>query len=191
MTKFLRLTLLTLCLLPLTGCGSFLASVQSEPIEADPGKRTYGARIEDESIETKARVNISAASEELKRGHINVTSYNGYVLVAGQVPEPAAKQLATDIVRKIRGVRHIYNELEVIGNSSTMTRSSDTWLTTKVKSALLTNAEIEGNRVKVMTENGVVYLLGLASRTEAKRITEVARATAGVQKVVELFELID
>lgn len=186
-----KLLILLCTVMTLSGCGSFLSSIQSEPIEDDPGERTYGARVEDESIETKGEVNISAASQALKDSHINVTSYNGYVLIVGQVPDAAAKQLASEVIRKIRGVRRIYNELEIAGNSSAMTRSSDTWLTTKVKSSLLASSEIEGNRVKVITENGVVYLMGLVSQPEAARITDAARSSQGVQKVVELFELFD
>ncbi len=188
---YLYRSVLLMALLTMTGCGSFLSSIQSEPIEDDPGERTYGARIEDESIETKGKVNINAASEKLSNSHFSVTSYNGYVLITGQVPDAESKQLATDTVREIRAVRRIYNELEIAGNSSAMTRSSDTWLTTKVKSTLLAASDIPGNRVKVVTENGVVYLMGLVSQTEAQRIEEAARSSQGVQRVVALFEYID
>jgi osmotically-inducible protein OsmY len=184
-TLFL-LTSISLC----SACGSFLASVQSEPIEDDPGKRTYGAKVEDESIETKAKVNIAASHEELKNSHFSVTSYNGYVLIVGQVPSQERKQQVSEVVRKIRRVRRIYNELDVVGNSSRMTRSSDTWVTTKVKSALLADSSIEGGRIKVVTENGVVYLMGLVSHSEADRVSEATSSTAGVQKVVQLFEYI-
>ena len=170
-----------------SGCTTLVV----EPIEDDPGERTYGAQIEDQSIESKATVNISARDEALKNSHISVISYNGYVLVVGQVPSEELKQKTSDVVREIRGVRRIYNELEIAGNSSGMTRTSDTLLTAKIKSALLASTEIEGNRVKVVTENGVVYLMGLVSRAEAERIVESARSSYGVQKVVQVFEFID
>ena len=184
------LSVLAICVL-LTGCGSFLSAVGSGPIEDDPGERTTGARMEDEAIETKGKVNVNAANERFDDAHFSITSYNGYVLVTGQVPDQELKDQASDVVRRIRGVRRIYNELEIVGNTSALVRSSDTWLTTKVKSALLAREDIEGNRVKVVTENGVVYLMGMVSRAEAERIVEVARSTGGVQKVVEIFELID
>ncbi|MEP5764457.1 MAG: BON domain-containing protein [Halieaceae bacterium] len=186
-----RLTLLFFTLISLTGCGSFLSSIGSEPIKDNPGERTYGARVEDEAIETKSKVNINASDEGFKSSHWNVISYNAYVLLVGQVPNEQLKQKASDVVREVRSVRRIYNELEVAGNTSSMTRSSDTWLTTKVKSTLLASSEIEGNRVKVVTENGVIYLMGLVSRTEAARIAEVARSSQGAQKVVQIFEYID
>lgn len=185
------LVFVILLTLNLSGCGSFLAAVDSGPIEDDPGERTTGARVEDEAIETKGKVNISAADELLDDSHFSVTSYNGYVLIVGQVPNQEMKDKASEVIRDIRGVRRIYNELEIAGNTSALVRSSDTWLTTKVKTALLSADDIEGNRVKVVTENGVVYLMGLASRAEAARIVDVARSTGGVQKVVQIFELID
>jgi len=173
------------------GCGNFLAAVDYGPIEDNPGKRTYGARVEDEVIETKGKVNIVAGDERFDQAHFSVTSYNGYVLLAGQVSEADMKRKAAEVIRRIKGVRRIYNELEVAGNTSAMTRSSDVWITAKVKSALLADSDIEGNRVKVKTENGVVYLMGLVSRAEARRITDAASAGGGVQKVVQLFEFID
>jgi osmotically-inducible protein OsmY len=175
----------------LSGCGGFLASIDSGPIEDDPGERTTGARVEDEAIETKGKVNISAADERFDNAHFSVTSYNGYVLITGQVPSQDLKDKASDTVRSIRGVRRIYNELEISGNTTALVRSSDTWLTTKVKTALLSADNIQGTRVKVVTENGVVYLMGLVSRAESQRIVELTRSTGGVQKVVEIFELID
>jgi len=188
--KQLCIALFTTALLLLSGCSSLLASVQSGPIEEDQGERTLGRWIEDDSIETKALVNIHAADEAFADSHVSVVSYNGYVLLAGQVPTAALKSQATDVVRKIRGVRRIYNELEIAAPSSGMTRTSDAWITAKVKSFLLADAQIEGYRVKVVTENGVVYLMGLATNAEAERIVQEASGVSGVQKVIKLFELI-
>ncbi|MFK7975395.1 MAG: BON domain-containing protein, partial [Halioglobus sp.] len=88
----------------------------------------------------------------------------------------------------LRGVRRIYNELELAAPSSGITRTSDTWITTKVKSWLLGVTSIQGHRVKVVTENGVVYLMGLASAAEADRIASETASINGVQRVVRLFE---
>lgn len=177
--------------LALSGCGSFLASMESNSMEDDPGERTIGQQLEDESIETKAIVNIRAANEAFDQAHLVVVSYNGYVLLAGQVHSEALKIQATEVLRKVRNVRRIYNELEVASPSSAMTRSSDTWITTKVKSYMLGSSGIEGGRVKVVTENGVVYLMGLATQAEADRIADTASGISGVQKVVRIFEIID
>ena len=183
-------TLLTAGSLLLTGCGSMLATMQADTIEDDPGERTLGRMLEDSNIETKAVVNIHAADEEFHDTHVVVVSYNGYVLLAGQVHNEKLKAQATEVVRKIHGVRRIYNELEIAAPSSGMTRTSDGWITAKVKSWLIGAGDIEGMRVKVVTENGVVYLMGLATQEEADRISATAADLSGVQRVVRLFEII-
>ena len=120
MTKPLALLLLCACVI-LSGCGSFLASMESNTMEDDPGERTIGQQMDDETIETKSVVNMRAANEAFDDAHLVVVSYNGYVLLAGQVHNEALKTQATDVVRKIRNVRRIYNELEVASPSSTLT----------------------------------------------------------------------
>ena len=179
------------CSLLLNACGSLLASVDSNSIEDDPGERTMGQQIDVESIETKLMVNIRAADDRFDDAHLVIVSYNGYALIAGQVASRALKEQATKVSREVRGVRRIYNELEVASPSSGMTRTSDTWITTKVKSWLLGRSDTEGLRVKVVTENGVVYLMGLATREEAERIAAAAANMSGVQRVVRLFEIVD
>ncbi|MEM8562288.1 MAG: BON domain-containing protein [Pseudomonadota bacterium] len=174
----------------LSGCGSFLTAIESDPITDEPSERTIAQQIEDESIETKAQVNLHAANAAFHNSNLAVVSYNGYVLLAGQVATSELKNQATDVVKQIRGVRRIYNELEIASPSSMMTRSSDTWITTKVKTWLLGRSDTEGTRVKVVTEDGVVYLMGLVTREEAERISGVAADIAGVQRVVRLFEIV-
>jgi osmotically-inducible protein OsmY len=187
----LLLTLFCCSNLFLTGCGSLLATMEMDTIEEESGKRTFGRWVEDGNVETKATVNIHAASEAFRDAHIVVVSYNGYVLMAGQVNSETLKTKVTEVVRDVRGVRRIYNELEIAAPSSAMTRTSDSWITTKVKSWLLGANDIQGGRVKVVTENGVVYLMGLVNNAESERISEATSGITGVQRVVRLFELID
>lgn len=175
----------------LQGCTSFLVAVDSNAIEDDPGERTFYQRFADESIETKAMVNLHASDERFDESHLVIQSYNGYVLVAGQVPSEDLRQKTNDVVREIRDVRRIYNELEVAAPSSTMTRASDTWIASKVKTFLLAGGDTPGLRVKVVSEDGVVFLLGLVTKDEAKRIAAEASEVSGVQRVVQLFEYID
>ena len=188
--RVLVLLILSACLL-ISGCGSMLAAMDVDTIEDDPGERTFGRMIEDNNVETKAIVNIHAADEAYHETNVTVVSYNGYLLIAGQVPSETLKARATTIARDIAGVRRIYNELEIAAPSSGMTRTSDTWITAKVKTVLLAKTETDGSRVKVVTENGVVYLMGLVSSKEAKRISAATADISGVQRVVQLFELID
>ena len=174
----------------LSGCGSVMSSAGAGPIEEDPGERTFGQQLTDESIETKAKVNINTSDEGYDDAHLSIVSFNGFVLLAGQVPSEALKTLATDVVRKIEGVRRIYNELEIGPATSVGTRSHDTWITTKVKSKLLASSDTPGTRVKVVTENSVVYLMGLLTKEEADRVSLEAAAASSAERVVQLFELI-
>lgn len=180
-----------LCLTTLlTGCGSVLATFESDAIEEDPGERTLAQQVLDESIETKAIVNIRAADDAFDKASFNVVSFNGYVLITGEVPNQALKDQAANVLRQIEGVRRIYNELTVGPNSDAEAIANDAWVTTKVKTALLTASNTPAVRVKVITENGVVYLMGLLTPEEADRVAKATAGVIGVQRVVRLFELI-
>jgi len=174
----------------MSGCGSLLSSVGMQPITEEPRARTLGRLVEDGNIETKATVNIHAADPAFRQAHVVVVSFNGYVLLAGQVASEALRDRATAVVREIRGVRRIYNELEIAAPSAAITRTSDTWITAKAKSWLLGRDDTAGTRVKVVTENGVVYLMGLATAAEAELITSAVAGLSGVQRVVKLFEIV-
>lgn len=186
------LTTLTLVISAMlaSGCGSMLATADKGAIRDDPAKRTMAQRLEDQSIEVKAIVNINAADTRFDHAHLVTVSYNGFVLLAGQVPSPELKTLAADEVREISGVRRIYNELEVGPAIGTLARTQDTWITSKIKAWLLGNVDTPGIRTKVTTENGVVYLMGLVTEEEAQRVADIAADITGVKRVVQLFELI-
>lgn len=174
----------------LLGCGTTLAIFESDPIEDDPGERSLAQQVLDESIETKAIVNIRAADDAFDDLSFQTTSYNGYVLIVGEVPTESLKTRAANVLRDIEGVRRIYNELEIGPESDGETKANDVWLTTRVKTALLTASDVPGMRIKVVTENSVVYLLGLLTPEEAERAAVDAAEVSGVKRVVRLFELI-
>lgn len=175
----------------LYGCSTLIDATTNEPIHVNPGKRTLGAKIDDSNIETIAKVNLNKAHAQLANGHVEVHSHNAVVLLTGQVPSEEVRILAGETVNKINTVRQVHNELQV-GRRTTFTeRSYDSWLTTKVKTQLLAIGDIEGRRVRVITEAKTVYLMGMVSRHEADRITEVTRTTGGVGKVVKVFEYLD
>ncbi len=185
------LPLLLVGMLGLNGCSNLISATSKEPISTHPGKRTIGTMIDDEQLETIAKVNIKKASEALKHAHINVTSYNGVVLLTGQVPDAQQRELAAKTVSALPKTRQVYNELRVQGKTSLLARSNDAWLTTKVKSRLVAEKGLAGRRIKVVTEDGVVYLMGLLSRSEAALASEISRTTGGVQKVVKAVEYIN
>lgn len=174
-----------------SGCVSVINATSDEPIKPNPGKRTFGTMIDDQRLETIAAVNIKKAHPALSNAHINVTSYNGVILLTGQVKSAELRTRASETVAKIPKVRQVYNELQVQGKLSILARTNDGWLTTKVKTKLLAHKDINSGRIKVVTENGTVFLMGLLSHAEADRAAEVARSTAGVQKVVKAIEYIN
>lgn len=175
----------------LSACSSLISATRSGPIQEDYGKRSFGSFIDDGLIETKTRVNLKKANEQLKQAHIGVTSYNGVVLLAGQVPSAELRNLAGSVAGKVRNVKRVHNELAIAGPISLPARSNDSWLTTKVKSKLLASRSVKGRRIKVVTENGVVHLMGLVTRSEADKVVNVVKGTFGVQKIVRIFEYID
>ncbi|MEE8058425.1 MAG: BON domain-containing protein [Pseudomonadales bacterium] len=190
MPKYFYCLFVIVIALSLQSCSTILSAISAGPIKEDIGERSVGSFVDDEIIETKALVNIDKADPELAQAHIVVTSYNGIVLLAGQVKTEEQRQLAAKTVAKVSKVRRVHNELTISGSSSMVARSNDAWLTTKVKSKMLANTTLEGSRIKVVTENGVVYLMGLVTKEEADRAAELVRKTAGVQKVVRIFEYI-
>ncbi|MDD1968798.1 BON domain-containing protein [Pseudomonas sp. NPDC090203] len=190
-SKRLSLLALTLCL-GVSGCSSVINASREAPIDDDRGTRTFGSKIDDSLIETKAAVNIAKASPDLdNNSHIVVTSFNGIVLLAGQTPRADLKQLAEQTAAQVQKVKKVNNELQVIAPSSMLARSNDAWLTSKIKTEMLTDSAIPGSRIKVVTENGIVYLLGLLTQAEATRATNLVQGVGGVQKIVKLFEYID
>lgn len=191
MASRLPTVLLLLGLVLSTGCTTLVDATTREPIELNPGERSLGMRIDDGKLETVASVNINKAHKRLDEAPIAVHSYNAVVLLVGQVPNKELRSLAGNTVGKIHSVRQVHNELEVEAPISFLTRSKDTWISTKVKTKLLASRDVEGGRVKVITENGSVFLMGLVSRAEGNKITEIVRRTSGVKKVVRVFEYID
>lgn len=185
--RFCIILVLALQLGLLQACSNIISATTDDSFEDQPAERSAGGFIDDEIIETKALVNIDKGGEELAQSHIVVVSFNGTVLLAGQVKSEELRQSAARAVAKIN-VRRIHNEITVSGETSMVARSNDTWITSKIKSKILVNGDVDGSTVKVVTENGVVYLMGLVSKQEAGIITEIARTTAGVQKVVRIFE---
>ncbi|MES2949248.1 MAG: BON domain-containing protein [Pseudomonadota bacterium] len=151
-------------------------------------RRTTGTVVEDEGIELRSASRIRENLGE--RGHVNVTSYNRQVVLTGEVASAQDKQLVEQIVAGVDNVRHIVNELAVMGNSTFQQRSSDSLVTGRVKAALLDAKDLFVNAFKITTERGTVYVMGRVTEREAKRATDVISATTGVQKVVRILEII-
>lgn len=156
-------------------------------------RRTTGSVVEDTAITRRVNSGLHADEELQENSHVNVSVFNGWVLLSGEAPTEAFRARAGDIARAQDKVRRVFNEITIAAPSSAMTRSSDAWITTKVKSSLL-GVKIDGydpTRVKVVTENGTVFLLGLVYHKEADATVAKTQEVAGVQRVVKLFEYLD
>lgn len=157
-------------------------------------RRDAGTFFNDESIEWKTRMAVREEQEVNNQIHLNIISYNGIVLMVGQAPTEELRARTEEIVSGAAEVRLIHNEMTIAAPSAFMSRSSDTVITTKVKTKILgiiTENNNDGLRTKVVTDNGIVYLMGLLTRAEADAVTNAARQVGGVQKVVKLFEYMD
>lgn len=177
--------------LALSGCVTVLDATTDEPIRRDPGKRTFGAYVDDKQLKTIISVNLKKADPGLKDANVNVTVYNGVVLLTGQVPTKALREKAGEIARDVNKVRQVYNELQVLPNTAFLSRTNDSWLATKVNSKLMAHKDIDSSRVVVVVENSTVFLMGLLTRVQTEKITDVARSTKGVTKVVRAIEYIE
>ena len=151
-------------------------------------RRTSGAQVEDEVIELKAGNRLRESIGE--RGQVNATSYNRVMLLTGVVNDAADKALAEQVVSRIDNVQSVVNELSLGLPRSITGRSNDALLTTKVKASFIDAKDLFSNALKVVTSQGVVYLMGRVTEREANRAVELARGVTGVRKVVKAFELI-
>jgi osmotically-inducible protein OsmY len=186
--KFRTLILLVTAVPLLAGC--FGAAV----VGVGAGALVYADRRQAETIFTDEGIEIRAGNRIRERFtdrvNVNITSYNRTVLLTGEVPDAAAKAEIENLVAGVPNVKALSNELQVAGVSSLTSRSNDVYLTSKVKARFIDASQFPANRVKVITENSVVYLLGLVTQREASAAVEIARTTGGVQKVVRVFEII-
>ena len=186
-TLFLSSLLLSGCVpVVLIGGAAATASVVHD-------RRTTGTIVEDSSIELRIKNELGKDEKISDQAHINVTSYNGIVLLSGEAPSQSLSSRVGEIARRDKQVRRVHNEIQIAAPSSLMTRSSDSWITTKVKSSLV-GLGIKGfdpSRVKVVSENGTVFLLGMVYHKEADAIVAQTQQVSGVQRIVKLFEYLD
>lgn len=184
-----RTLILLAALVPvLSGCFGAVAVGTGVGVLAFADRRSTETQVTDEGIEIRAGNRIS--EKYGSNTHVNVTSYNRTVLLTGEVPDAAAKTNIEKLVSEVQNVKAISNELQVAGASTLTARSNDTYITSKVKARFVDANKFAANHVKVVTEAGVVYLMGLVTQAEAAAAVDVARTTGGVQKVVRVFEII-
>ncbi len=187
-----KISLITLtCLLLGTGCATLYESTTThEDVDSNRGYRTAGSFIEDQTIEGKIEANLRKANPQFLAAHVVVVSFNGVVLLTGQVPNEEMKQQAEQIATNARKVRMVSNELQIGAPSSPKTRVNDAWITTEVKSKMFVTQQFPGGRVKVVTENGIVYIMGLLSETETNWAVRLTQQIPQIKKIVKITEKI-
>ncbi len=158
---------------------------------ADPGARTPGTLIDDMAVQNLAMRKLRLADERLARANINILSHNGHVLLTGQVPDAGSKVLAQQLVAEMAHVEVVHNELQVAPPTSLATRTNDALLSTRIKTQLLAQRGVPGDRIKVVTEDGVVYLVGIVPRRQADQAVQVTSTVHGVRKIVKVFQYLD
>lgn len=179
------LTLAALLAANLSACFPLVAGGVAASALVVTDRRTSGTYVEDQGIELKA---VRQLSERFAGSHVNATSYNRAVLLTGEAESEAQKADIELMTRGIPNVRRVYNHLVVAPVTTLAQRNNDTWLTTKVRARLLEGQGYPPNAIKVVTERGVVYLLGLVSDAEGEAASQVVAKTAGVRQVVTLFD---
>ena len=172
------------CVAAVIGGGAVAAKVATDP-------RTTGTQIDDETLEFKVENAVEKDAQIKAEGRVNAVSYNGRVLLIGQVPKSDVKDTATALAKGVKGVNEVYNELTVSSKISFAQISKDSWLTTQVKSKMFVDGRVKATDVKVISENGEVFLLGNVTQSQANAAADIASKISGVKKVIKVFKYLD
>ncbi|AWP55050.1 osmotically-inducible protein OsmY [Haemophilus influenzae] len=172
------------CVATVIGGGAVAAKVATDP-------RTTGTQIDDETLEFKVENAVEKDAQIKAEGRVNAVSYNGRVLLIGQVPNSDVKDTATALAKGVKGVNEVYNELTVSPKISFAQISKDSWLTTQVKSKMFVDGRVKATDVKVISENGEVFLLGNVTQSQANAAADIASKISGVKKVIKVFKYLD
>jgi len=179
------LALLAAALAP--GCAPVIVGAGAAgALSMSEDRRSSGAQLDDQSIEWRSSSRIGERFGA--KVHVNITSYNRNALLTGEVPDERTRTEVDKLVRAVPSVQATTNELAVAESTSLGSRTGDSFITSKIKTRFLDAAKFNALHVKVVTEAGVVYLLGTVTDKEADEAVEIARTTGGVRKVVKMFE---
>ncbi|HOY86429.1 MAG TPA: BON domain-containing protein [Methylotenera sp.] len=186
MHNITKLILSTALLSQLVACAPVIVGGAAAGGAMAADRRTSGIYVEDQNVELKALKKVETNLDE--EAHVSVTSYNRNVLLTGEVPADESKSKAETLIKEIENVRNITNEIAIGPKSTLSSRSNDTFITSKVKTKFVTENKFPANYVKVVTENSVVYLLGIVTKEEGDAAAEIASNVDGVTRVVKVFE---
>ena len=191
-----RLAALTIALSGVlaSGCVPLIVGGVATGVLVADDRRTSGTVVDDQNIELRLANDVS--TQFGKVSNTNLTSFNRVVLITGEATTEQVRAGIEKLVRAYPNVRHVQNEMQIAGPSSLTARSNDSFITGRVKARIVDNQargkdpRVQANHVKVVTEAGVVYLMGLVTGAEADQAADIARTTSGVTRVVRVFELI-
>jgi len=189
--KTLKLSALLAIVIVLQGCVAAAVVGVGTGVKMATDRRSVGNQIDDQTIELNTYSKLSEDTALKDTTNIQVTAMNGTLLVVGQAPTVFLRDSVMKIINNIKGVTKVYNQIRIGSVTSILTKSHDTWLTSKVKVALLAEDNIDGTNIKVVTENAEVFLMGLVTRKEATKAVNIARNISGVNQVLKAFEYRD
>ena len=187
--KKLLITLSTIGILQGCAAAAVVTVVGGATMAND--NRTLGTQIDDHGIEFAAHARLAEHEGIKDNANLQVVSVNGKVLIVGQTPNAFLRDEAIKILNNVKGIGHIYNQIRISNTTSFTTRSNDVWLTSKVKTALFTSDKLDATNIKVVTENGEVFLLGLINASEGDEAVNIARHVGGVNRVFKMFEYVN
>ncbi|WP_455198893.1 BON domain-containing protein [Kaarinaea lacus] len=187
--KYFYLLLILLSVTLMQGCPApiLIAGATGGAIVATDERNTR-SMVDDQLIESRAKDKLYADPEIAKKIHINVTSFNGIVLLTGETVNHSLRSSAVNYVRYMDNVRRVHNEIRVGNLTDLNSRTNDGWITSKVKAQMLTAKGFKSGQVKVVTESATVYLMGLVTKEAGNKAADIARNVSGVKRVVKLFE---
>ncbi|TKB50965.1 division/outer membrane stress-associated lipid-binding lipoprotein [Ferrimonas aestuarii] len=186
----MRLGALALIVLVLNGCaGAVLVGTVGGAVAIND-RRSFGSQIDDQTLEVQANRALNSDEGVNNQTHITAVSLNQVILLVGQAPNEMLRTRAVGLVRDLNGARAIQNQIRIGNPIGFSTISNDSWITTKVKSRMLAEENFDSTRIKVVTENSEVFLMGLVTSAEAAQAVDIARNTSGVRKVIKVFEMV-
>ena len=172
------------CYFPVVATGMVATAV------AVTDRRTPGTLLEDETIELKSMKETARVLNEKKRASVSATSYNRAVLLTGWVPNSEISREVSSIVANIDNVRDVINEIRIGPKSTARTFARDSLITAKIKASFIDERKLNSNAVKVKTESGIVFLMGIVTQREADLAADISSRVVGVKKVVKVFEVL-
>lgn len=186
--KFKNIALIAFSLISLQGCIAVAVVGVMGGAAVATDNRTLGNQIDDQQIELSAHSKLAKNEALANNTNLQVVSVNGVVLVVGQAPNSYLRDLAISSINEVDGIKKLQNQIRISNTTSITTQSNDLWLTSKVKTALFASDNLDATNIKVVTENGEVFLMGLISELQANEAVDIARHVTGVNRVFKMFE---